>query len=270
MTVILKLTTKKAAGGVFLTVLGFGTGNLKDGKLEGLADNGNGIYGYIDSLGEAHKVLVEQMSGNLVTIAKDVKIQIEFNPAQVAGYRLIGYENRVMANQDFANDRKDAGEIGAGHKVTAMYEIVPVGASLDTANPSSSTLKYQTVAPGSVAEKAQQRDEVKLTEAAASGELARVALRYKTPDGTESKLLEFAAKSEVTSFGQADNDCRFAAAVAAFGMLLRNSSHSGNMTFEAVAETASAAIGPDPGGHRAEFVDLVRRARSLTSRVQQN
>jgi secreted protein with Ig-like and vWFA domain len=261
---LVALIKEKAASGVFLTVLGFGTGNLKDAKLEGLADNGNGIYGYIDSLGEAHKVLVEQMSGSLVTIAKDVKIQIEFNPAQVAGYRLIGYENRVMANQDFANDRKDAGDIGAGHTVTALYEIVPVGAMLDTTvADASSGLKYQTVAPVGTPQAETGKSELRLTEAAKSGELARVALRYKTPEGTESKLIEFTAKSEVTSFSQADADCRFAAAVAAFGMQLRQSQFAGNMTLDAIAEIASAATNNDPSGHRAEFVELVRRAKSL-------
>ncbi len=263
---LVNIIKEKAAGGVFLTVLGFGTGNLKDGKLEGLADNGNGIYGYIDSLGEAHKVLVEQMSGNLVTIAKDVKIQIEFNPAQVAGYRLIGYENRVMANQDFANDRKDAGEIGAGHTVTALYEIVPVGAMLDAVDPASSTLKYQTLGEATRSDTAQTKADIRLTDAAASGELARVALRFKTPEGTESRLIEFTAKSEVTSFSQADADCRFAAAVAAFGMRLRQSQFAGNITFDAIAEIASAALGPDTNGHRAEFADLVRRAKSLQGR----
>ncbi len=262
---LVNIIKEKAASGVFLTVLGFGTGNLKDGKLEGLADNGNGIYGYIDSLGEAHKVLVEQMSGNLVTIAKDVKIQIEFNPAQVAGYRLIGYENRVMANQDFANDRKDAGEIGAGHTVTALYEIVPVGAMLDAVDPASPTLKYQTLGEATRNDTAQTKADIKLTDAAASGELARVALRFKTPEGTESRLIEFTAQSEVTSFSQADADCRFAAAVAAFGMRLRQSQFAGNITLDAIAEIASAATGPDPNGHRAEFVDLVRRAKELRS-----
>ncbi len=260
---LVTLIKEKAAGGVFLTVLGFGTGNLKDAKLEGLADNGNGIYGYIDSLGEAHKVLVEQMSGNLVTIAKDVKIQIEFNPAQVAGYRLIGYENRVMANQDFANDRKDAGEIGAGHTVTALYEIVPVGAMLGVIDPSSPTLKYQTLDSAPRDGDKNPKAEARLTEAAASGELAQVALRFKTPEGTESRLIEFTAKAEVTSFSQADSDCRFAAAVAGFGMRLRQSPYAGNITLDAIAEIASAAAGNDPNGHRAEFVDLVRRAKSL-------
>jgi Ca-activated chloride channel family protein len=265
---LVALIKEKAASGVFLTVLGFGTGNLKDSKLEGLADNGNGIYGYIDSIREAHKVLVEQMSGSLVTIAKDVKIQLEFNPAQVAGYRLIGYENRVMANQDFANDRKDAGEIGAGHTVTALYEIVPVGATLDTEAPNAPTLKYQTVGNAAAQENAPTKADIKLTEAAASGELARVALRYKTPEGTESRLIEFTSKSEVTPFSEANADCRFAAAVAAFGMQLRQSSFAGTTTFDAIAEIASSSLGPDPNGHRAEFVDLVRRAKSLQDRHQ--
>ena len=264
---LVQLIQTKAASGVFLTVLGFGTGNLKDAKLEALADNGNGVYAYIDAIGEAHKVLVEQMSANLVTIAKDVKIQIEFNPAQVAAYRLIGYENRIMPSQDFANDRKDGGEIGAGHTVTALYEVIPAGTSLEAQEPSGVELKYQqpAVASRSAADSAAEEA---LTEAALQGELATVAVRFKAPDGQSSSQVEFAVGAETTSFSQTDDDSRFAAAVAAFAMRLRNSMYAGSISYEAIAEIAGAARGADPQGYRAEFVELVHQARQLTSQVE--
>jgi Ca-activated chloride channel family protein len=242
----------KAKTGVFLTVLGFGTGNLKDSKMEKLADKGNGTYAYIDNLREARKVLVEQMTGSLVTIAKDVKIQVEFNPAEVMAYRLIGYENRVMAARDFDDDRKDAGEIGAGHTVTALYELVPAGSEYPAAG--ERPLKYQRV------------PEENLTDAAQSGELLTLRLRYKEPDGEQSRLLEFSVKDEGLRFGQASPDFQFAGAVAAFGMLLRGSKYAGNATLAAVEEYAVSGLGDDPQGYRAEFVDLIRRARQLSSR----
>jgi Ca-activated chloride channel family protein len=242
----------KAKTGVFLTVLGFGTGNLKDSKMEKLADKGNGMYAYIDNLREARKVLVEQMTGSLVTIAKDVKIQIEFNPAEVAAYRLIGYENRVLAARDFADDRKDAGEIGAGHTVTALYELIPADSGTSPAG--VRPLKYQQV------------PDRNLTEAAQSGELLTLRLRYKEPDGRKSRLLEFALADEGRRFGEASPDFQFAAAVAAFGMILRGSQHAGDATLAAVEEYALSGLGDDPQGYRAEFVDLVRRARQLAPR----
>ncbi|MCI0360676.1 MAG: von Willebrand factor type A domain-containing protein [Planctomycetaceae bacterium] len=260
---LVELIKEKAAGGTFLTVLGFGTGNLKDGKLEKLADNGNGVYAYIDSMREGRKVLVEQMSGNLVTIAKDVKIQIEFNPAQVASYRLLGYENRVLAAADFSNDRKDAGEIGAGHTVTALYELVPVGTNeIPEQRRKYEALKYQ-------ADRLQPQRETPpganraLTDAAASGELLTLKLRYKEPDGVESRLVEFPLKERGGQFHAASKDLQFAAAVASFGMILRSSEHRGSGNLPAVAEIAGGAIGADPSGYRAEFVDLVRKAQSL-------
>ncbi len=275
---LVELIKEKAAGGTFLTVLGFGTGNLKDGKLEKLADNGNGVYAYIDGVREGRKVLVEQMSGSLVTIAKDVKIQIEFNPAQIASYRLLGYENRVLAAEDFNNDKKDAGEIGAGHTVTALYELVPVGTKEVAAAPQvGEPLKYQaTGAVGNalrgVPETGGQRSEVRgqvdarLTEAAASGELLTLKLRYKDPDGVESRLVEFPLKERGGPFHSASKDLQFAAAVASFGMILRGSEHRGTGNLPAVAEIASGALGDDANGYRAEFVDLVRKAQSLGAR----
>jgi Ca-activated chloride channel family protein len=269
---LVQLIKEKATGGTFLTVLGFGTGNLKDGKLEKLADNGNGIYAFIDGFREGRKVLVEQMSGSLVTIAKDVKIQIEFNPAQIASYRLLGYENRVLAAEDFNNDKKDAGEIGAGHTVTALYELVPVGAiEQPVAAPAGEPLKYQATGNRGqgTGDRGQESDsrlptpDSRLTEAAASGELLTLKLRYKEPDGVESRLVEFPLKDRGGKFNAASKDLQFAAAVASFGMILRGSEHRGSGNLPAVAEIASGAIGDDPNGYRTEFVDLVRKAQSL-------
>jgi Ca-activated chloride channel family protein len=262
---LVELIKMKAAGGTFLTVLGFGTGNLKDGKLEKLADSGNGVYAYVDSVREARKVLVEELSGSLVTIAKDVKIQIEFNPAQIASYRLLGYENRILAAADFHDDKKDAGEIGAGHTVTALYELVPVGveAAAERA-PSGQPLKYQAAGDeGRGTGDGGPKSGSRLTDAAASGELLTLKLRYKEPEGVESRLVEFPLKARGGRFGSASPDQQFAAAVARFGMLLRGSEHAGTGNMAAVAEIAASTLGNDPGGYRAEFVDLVRKAQSL-------
>ncbi|HKQ49192.1 MAG TPA: von Willebrand factor type A domain-containing protein [Phycisphaerae bacterium] len=248
---LVKLVEEKAKGGVFLSVLGFGMGNYKDATLEKLADKGNGNYAYIDTFAEAKKVLVDQMAGTLVTIAKDVKIQIEFNPGQVAAYRLIGYENRILAAADFNNDMKDAGEIGAGHTVTALYEIVPTSASTVGVDP----LKYQPVVEGA-----------KDTPRTASDELLTLKLRYKRPDGDTSKLIESPVKDSQRSFDDASDDLKFAASVAAFGMLLRNSPHKGDLTYDAVLTTATRSMGKDASGYRAEFVDLVRKAKGLSGR----
>ncbi len=244
---LVRLIEDKAKSGVFLTVLGFGMGNVKDSTLEKLADKGNGNYAYIDTLNEARKVLVEQISGTLITIAKDVKIQVEFNPAQVKAYRLIGYENRILAAQDFNDDTKDAGEIGSGHTVTALYEIVPAGK--DIALPSVDDLKYQA--------------ENQLTQAASSGELFTLKLRYKAPDGDTSKLLSFPVADSGADYAQATPDYKFASAVAGFGMLLRGSEHKGNTTFGSVRELAQEGIGEDPFGYRGEFVDLVNKAEAI-------
>lgn len=245
-----RMIEEKAKSGVFLSVFGFGMGNLKDSTLESLADKGNGNYGYIDTLNEARKVFVEQLSGTLVTIAKDVKIQVEFNPAKVAAYRLIGYENRLLRAEDFNNDQKDAGEIGAGHTVTALYELVPVGQPIASG---VDPLKYQqppAVAPA----------------ATGSNESLTLKLRYKQPDGETSKLLEFPATDSGKGFAQASPDFQFAAAVAAFGMQLRNSPHKGSWTLNAVREVAQQNRGADPFGYRAEFTELVGKARGLAGR----
>ncbi len=253
---LVELIKQKASGGVFLTVLGYGQGNLQDEKMEKLADNGNGIYAYIDGAREARKVLVEQLTGSTVTIAKDVKIQVEFNPAQVAAYRLLGYENRIMAAKDFKDDTKDAGEIGAGHGVTALYEIVPTAAA-DKSPVIAEPLKYQpreTVA-------------AKPAEAADAGpvssELLTLKLRYKEPTGDTSLERVFPLEDIGTTFENASTNLRFAAAVAEFGMLLRESAHRGEATLAHVTATAAGALGTDPGGLRAEFLDLVREAGAL-------
>jgi Ca-activated chloride channel family protein len=223
-------------------------GNYKDATLEQLADKGNGNYGYIDTLAEAKKLFVEQMSGTLVTIAKDVKIQVDFNPNVVAGYRLIGYENRLLRKEDFNDDTKDAGEIGAGHTVTALYEIVPFGQPIPAA-PGVDPSKYLT--------------QGQPTSEASSGEMMTVRLRYKEPDGTTSTKLEFPIKDDGRTLGKSTPDFRFAAAVAAFGMILRNSPYKGVATLDFVQELASEGVGTDRSGYRAEFVQLVAKAKAL-------
>ena len=252
-----KLITEKARSGVFLSVLGYGTGNLKDRTMETLADKGNGNYGYIDSLSEARKLLVEQMTGTLITIAKDVKIQVEFNPSQVASYRLIGYENRLLAKEDFNDDTKDAGEIGAGHSVTALYEIVPVGLTPPTAP--VDPLKYQTpppvaggIDPGSPAEPA-----------AASPELLTVKLRYKAPDAATSQLIEIPVTDKKTTLAAATPEFKFTTAVAAYGLMLRQSSYRGPLTWDQIRNLALEGKTPDPHGYRAEFLQLLDKARGL-------
>jgi secreted protein with Ig-like and vWFA domain len=255
---LVDLVQEQARGDTFLTVLGFGRGNLQDEKLEAIADKGNGVYAYVDSLREARKVLVEQLTGSTITIAKDVKIQVEFNPAQVASYRLIGYENRRLADADFRDDRKDAGEIGAGHTVTALYEIVPVGNSgdgRDGPGPGAEPLKYQAEKP--------RVAEPPAAATPASRELLTVKLRFKEPEGDVSVLREFPLADKGGSFADASTDTRFAAAVAAFGMILRGSEFKGDATLPAVAKLAGDALGPDAGGYRAEFLDLFRKAETL-------
>lgn len=255
---LIQLITEQAKSKVFLTVLGFGTGNLQDGMMEQLANKGNGMYAYIDSLREAKKVFVEQAEGSLITIAKDVKIQIEFNPARVQSYRLIGYENRALAAQDFNDDTKDAGEIGAGHTVTALYEIVPVGG---LPQPGVDPLKYQKQEAG--ASEAGALPSGSLATSEFGGELMTLKLRYKQPEGDVSKLLEFPIVDSTQAFEQADADFRFASSVAAFGMLLCGSQHSGGATFDTVQGWAMNALGDDPHGYRAGFLDLVRKAGAM-------
>jgi Ca-activated chloride channel homolog len=245
---LIELVEEKARTGIFLTVLGFGMGNYKDSTLENLADKGNGNYAYIDTQAEARKVLVEEISGTLVTIAKDVKIQVEFNPAQVGHYRLIGYENRILAAEDFNDDTKDAGEIGAGHTVTALYEIVPVGVPLNA--PGVDPLKYQ--------------QPTHLRPAASSGELMTLKLRYKEPDGHTSTPLAFPITDSGRSYAEASADFKFAAAVASFGMLLRGSPYKGTSSYDGVIELAGEGAVRDRHGYRAEFIQLVRKARNLS------
>ena len=243
-----KLIEKERESGVFLSVLGFGTGNLNDSTMELLANKGNGNYAYIDSISEGRKVLVEQMGSTLFTIAKDVKIQVEFNPARVAGYRLIGYENRLLAKEDFNDDKKDAGEIGAGHTVTALYEIIPVG-QVVLGSPSVYSLKYQRPEQDS---------------SATSGELLTVKLRYKAPDGDKSKLIEVPLTADdIPAFDVASEDFRFASAVAAFGMKLRGSPDAGKISWPEIQDIARGALGNDPGSYRAEFLTLIEKAKAI-------
>ncbi|HET9983225.1 MAG TPA: von Willebrand factor type A domain-containing protein [Longimicrobiales bacterium] len=243
---MVRLIEEKRKEGTFLTVLGFGTGNLKDSKMEQLADHGNGNYAYIDDLLEARKVLVHEMGGTLHTVAKDVKIQVEFNPARVRAYRLIGYENRLLASEDFNDDAKDAGELGAGHAVTALYELIPAGAASDTPVRVPDSLRYQRTRVAA--------------DAASHPELLFLKVRYKDPDGARSKLLE----QPVLDGGRAPSgDFRFAAAVAELGMLLRGSEHRGAASLDQVLALARAGLGEDPGEYRRGFVRLAERIGAL-------
>lgn len=240
------LIEKERRSGVYLTVLGFGRGNYQDAKMQKLADKGNGNHAYIDQLSEAKKVLVSEFGGTIFTVAKDVKLQVEFNPALVAGYRLVGYENRMLNDEDFNNDRKDAGELGSGHTVTALYEIVPRGVSM----PSESNidpLRYQK--PSQTRQKGRS-----------DGELLFVKARYKEPDGNESRLLSFALKNRRDNGTLSDN-FRFAGAVAGFGMLLRNSEYKGTADYTTVRTQALQALGTDKEGYRKEFIALVDKAQ---------
>ncbi len=248
---LIRLIEKEAQKGVFLTVLGFGTGNLKDSTMEKLADRGNGNYAYVDSLHEARKVLVEEIGSNLITIAKDVKIQVEFNPQEVESFRLLGYENRLLAHQDFNDDRKDAGEIGAGHSLTVLYEVVPAG--VQAASNKTDPLRYQLAAD--------------LAGEAFSGELLLLRMRYKDPDSEQSRLIEAPVRDDGTPFSAASEDLRFAASVASFGMLLRDSDHAGGLTYEDVLDWARDSLGRDVGGYRQEFLELVQTARELAAPV---
>lgn len=251
---LVDLIEKERKSGVFLSVLGFGTGNLKDSQMEQLADKGNGNYAYIDSIAEGRKVLGEQMGGTLFTIAKDVKIQIEFNPATVSGYRLIGYENRVLAKEDFNNDKKDAGEIGAGHTVTAFYEVIPAGQPLPDVD-SVDALKYQSTTAENP-----QPSEAKPNQ---SAELLTVKLRYKQPDGDTSEFLEVPVPNAVKEWDAASEDFRFGAAVAAFGQKLRGSKALKDFNWSEIQKLARPNLGDDPGSYRAEFLTLIEKTRQI-------
>jgi len=243
---LVDLAEQQRATGVALTTLGFGTGNYNDQLLERLADAGNGNYAYVDSLSEARKVLVTELSSTLFTIAKDVKIQVEFNPAEVLEYRLIGYENRALAREDFNNDKVDAGEIGAGHRVTALYEIIKAGGKgrMDAS-------RYAADVPR--------------TPAAKSGELGLLRLRYKRPEGDDSQLLEFPIKSKAAvSPRESSADFRFAASVAAFGQMLRGGKYLGKFGYDDIAALAKDGLASDNEGYRREFVSLVKLAQALT------
>ena len=246
-----RLIEEKRRERVFLSVLGFGAGNIKDSKMELLADKGNGNYAYIDTINEARKVFVQEFGGTLATIAKDVKLQIEFNPAKVRAYRLIGYENRLLRAEDFHDDTKDAGEIGAGHSVTALYELVPPDS--DQAIPAVDPLKYQTTKVAG--------------EAGASPELLTLKLRYKEPDAELSRLVSQPVLDSTAPIAAASENLRFAASVAELGLLLRESPYKGNASYGQVAEIASNALGGDPEGHRSEFLQLVRAASRLGPQV---
>jgi Ca-activated chloride channel family protein len=253
---------------VFLSVLGFGRGNLNDAMMEAISNRGNGNYAYVDNRTEARRVLVNELTGTLVTIAKDVKIQVEFNPAKVAGYRLIGYENRMLRTEDFNDDKKDAGEIGAGHTVTALYEIVPAGKKVDVGP--SDDLKYQQPVGRTIVSadegKAEANDKNEETDRIVrptDNELLTLKMRYKAPDGDASKKLEWPVTDDGKAFAAASQDFQFATAAAGFGLLLRDSQYKGNLTYGAVLEVAQSALGEDTGGYRAEFVELVRKAKSI-------
>jgi Ca-activated chloride channel family protein len=241
---LIRLIEEKREKGIFLSVLGVGTGNLKDSMMEKLADKGNGNYAYLDSLHEARRVLIAEAGATLVTVAKDVKIQVEFNPRAVGAYKLIGYENRILQHQDFNNDKKDAGEIGAGHSVTALYEIIPPGEPIESGG--VDPLKYQEGSKPNTAAKAD--------------ELMTVKLRYKQPDGDTSRLISVAVRDRV---GELTPNLGFASAVVEFGMLLRKSEFMGQATWSTAQELARKYRGDDPDGYRAEFVRLIDLASAL-------
>ena len=241
---LVRLIETERAKGIFLTVLGYGMGNLKDATLEKLADKGNGHYAYIDRLAEARKVLGTEAGATLFTLAKDVKLQLEFNPAKVGTYRLIGYENRLLRDEDFQDDAKDAGDLGAGHSVTALYELVPPGEMTSRVDP----LKYQ-VPPSA-------------SPAAQGGELVTVKLRYKAPDEALSQLLTHPVQDQATA--QPRGDFALAAGIAAFGMRLRESAHRGQADWPLAMRLIQAGLGADPSGQRQELLDLVVKARGIS------
>ncbi len=248
-----RLIEAKAESGVFLTGLGFGTGNYQDDTLELLANSGNGAHGYIDSVREARRLLVEQVNGTLATVAQDVKIQVEFNPAQVSAYRLIGYNNRRLAAEEFNDDTVDAGEVGAGHTVTALYEVIPAGEQIPVPASSVDSLRYQTLP-------------VDRQSIAHAHEMLTVKVRAQPPGGGQSELYEFALIDRGRDFEGATPDFKFAAAVAGFGLRLRELPAAEQFSYAQVGEWARAGTQSDPGGYRSEFLDLVSRAAELSRR----
>lgn len=248
---LIDLVKERAKEDIFLTVLGLGMGNYKDSMLEQITDKGNGNYAYLDTLNEAKKVLITDMDKTLHTVAKDVKIQVEFNPKQVAAYRLVGYENRMLAAKDFNDDKKDAGEVGAGHTVTAFYEVVPHGVSLEGQG-TIDALKYQKPA---------KKEESKAGKF--EGEFMNVKVRYKTPTGTKSTKFEKPLVVQKQSFEKTSDDFRFAASVASFGMVLRKDQLVGDMNIRKIIETAKGAKGKDSHGYRQEFIENVELARDI-------
>ncbi len=248
-----RLVEDKRKSGVFITVLGFGMGNYKDDRLEIIANKGNGNYAYIDNIQEARKVMVSEFAGTLFTIAKDVKLQIEFNPERVKAYRLIGYENRRLNDEDFNNDAKDAGEMGSGHSVTALYEIIPAGS--DENIPGVDPLKYQAVPSRSTPN--------------LNAELLTIKARYKDPEGEKSVMFDLPVKGKLIELSKTSDDFRFAAAVAEFGLLLRDSEFKSRASYDNVIKMALGAKGKDNEGYRAEFINLVRTAQNL-NRISMN
>ncbi|HVW98484.1 MAG TPA: von Willebrand factor type A domain-containing protein [Mucilaginibacter sp.] len=243
------LITKERESNVAISIMGFGMGNYKDSKMETLADKGNGNYAYIDNITEAHKALVSEFGGTLFTVAKDVKIQIEFNPAKVQAYRLLGYEDRLLAKEDFNNDKKDAGDMGSGHTVTALYEIVPAGIKDDYSG-SVDPLKYQQTAS------VRPRN--------SSDEMMTIKFRYKQPESSVSKMSKVVVMDRPEEIGNTSADFKFAAAVAEFGMLLRDSQFKQQSTYAQVIDMAKEGKGEDQEGYRSEFIRLVKSARLLT------
>jgi Ca-activated chloride channel family protein len=247
-----RLIEEKRKTGIYLSVMGFGMGNYKDSHIETLADKGNGNYAYIDNIQEAQKEFVQEFGGTLFTIAKDVKLQIEFNPRHVQAYRLIGYENRALKNEDFHDDKKDAGEMGSGHKVTALYEIVPAGSKSEYLA-TTDALKYQKTDP---------------SEKGKTGELLTLKIRYKQPDSEKSMLFENTVDNISKPIASCSDNLRFASAVAEFGLLLRNSEFKGSATYQSAIARAKDSFGKDEEGYRAEFVRLVKTAQALADGKQ--
>jgi Ca-activated chloride channel homolog len=245
---LVRMIEEERESGVFLTVLGFGMGNYKENKMQQLANKGNGNHAYIDNINEARKVLVSEFGGTVFTIAKDVKIQIEFNPSYVQAYRLVGYENRLLENEDFNDDSKDAGELGSGHTVTALYEIIPPGVESDFIA-EVDDLKYQKkVQPGKGSD---------------AREIGTVKLRYKAPDGKKSQKLEIRIPAKAQKLRNSSDNFRWSAAVAEFGLLLRNSAYKGKASYAQLIELAEGAKGPDPHGYRQEFINMAKALQSL-------